>query len=92
MSKSGNKNVIFAKIGVAIKQEVCYNVTKLLFERSLPVMKRITSFLLAIVLFAGFVLTGVPTVQAAEMTSSNELVEMIKSFEGFTSTVDRLNG
>ena len=48
-------------------------------------MKRITSFLLAIVLFAGFVLTGVPTVQAAGMTSSSELVEMIKGYEGFVS-------
>ena len=48
-------------------------------------MKRITSFLLAIVLFAGFVLTGAPTAQAAGMTSSDALVEMIKSFEGFTA-------
>ena len=48
-------------------------------------MKRITSFLLAIVLFAGFVLTGAPTVHAAGMTSSDDLVEMIKSFEGFVA-------
>lgn len=47
-------------------------------------MKRITSFLLAIVLFAGFVLTGVPTAHAASnMTSSDMLVQMIKEHEGF---------
>ena len=48
-------------------------------------VKRITSFLLAMVLFAGLVLTGAPTVQAAGMTSSDALVEMIKAFEGFVA-------
>lgn len=49
-------------------------------------MKRITSFLLAIVLFAGVVLTGAPTAHATTpMTSSDDLVEMIKEFEGFVS-------
>ena len=49
-------------------------------------MKRITSFLLAIVLFAGLVLTGAPTVHATStMTSSDLLVETIKAHEGFTS-------
>ena len=48
-------------------------------------MKRITSFLLAIVLFAGFVLIGAPTAHAASnMTSSDMLVEFIKENEGFT--------
>lgn len=48
-------------------------------------MKRITSFLLAVVLFAGFVLIGAPTAHAASnMTSSDMLVEFIKENEGFT--------
>ena len=48
-------------------------------------MKRITSFLLAVVLFAGFVLIGAPTAHAASnMTSSDMLVEFIKGNEGFT--------
>jgi len=47
-------------------------------------MKRITSFLLAIVLFAGFVLTGTTTVYAAsQMSASDDVVEIIKKYEGF---------
>ena len=49
-------------------------------------MKRITSFLLAIVLFAGFVLTGIPAVYAAsEMKASDDVIEIIKKIEGFAS-------
>ena len=49
-------------------------------------MKRITSFLLAIVLFAGLMLTGAPTVFAAsEMKVSDELVEVLKQEEGFSA-------
>ena len=49
-------------------------------------MKRITSFLLAIVLFAGLALTAAPTAYAASnMTSSDMLVETVKEHEGFTA-------
>lgn len=49
-------------------------------------MKRITSLLLAIVLFAGLVLTAAPTVHAAsEMTVSDALVEILKNEEGFSA-------
>ena len=49
-------------------------------------MKRITSFLLAIVLFAGLVLTAAPTVHAAsEMKASDALVEVLKKEEGFSA-------
>ena len=50
-------------------------------------MKRITSFLLAIVLFAGLVLTAAPTAYAAsEMKTSDALVEVLKKEEGFSAT------
>ena len=49
-------------------------------------MKRMISFLLAIVLFAGLMLTGAPTVFAAsEMTVSDALVEVLKQEEGFSA-------
>ena len=49
-------------------------------------MKRITSFLLAIVLFAGLVLTGAPTAHAASaLTVSDALIEIIKKEEGFAA-------
>lgn len=49
-------------------------------------MKRITSFLLAIVLFAGLALTAAPmTYAASNMTSSDMLVETVKEHEGFTA-------
>lgn len=49
-------------------------------------MKRMMSFLLAVVLFAGLVLTGAPTVFAAsEMTVSDALVEILKQEEGFSA-------
>ena len=49
-------------------------------------MKRITSFLLAIVLFAGLVLTAAPTAYAAsEMVTSDALVEVLKKEEGFSA-------
>ena len=49
-------------------------------------MKRITSFLLAIVLLAGVVLTGAPTVYAAPaMGCSEEIVAMLKREEGFAA-------
>jgi GH24 family phage-related lysozyme (muramidase) len=49
-------------------------------------MKRITSLLLAIVLFAGLVLTAAPTVRAAsEMVASDALVEILKNEEGFSA-------
>ena len=49
-------------------------------------MKRISSFLLAIVLFAGLVLTGAPTAHAASaMTVSDALIEIIKKEEGFAA-------
>ena len=49
-------------------------------------MKRITSFLLAIVLVAGLVLTGIPTAYAAsEMDVSDQLIETLKSEEGFSA-------
>jgi len=48
-------------------------------------MKRITSLLLAIVLFAGLVLTAAPTAYAAsEMKASDALVEVLKKEEGFS--------
>ena len=48
-------------------------------------MKRITSFLLAIVLFAGLVLTGAPVAFAAsDMGVSDALVEVLKKEEGFS--------
>lgn len=49
-------------------------------------MKRITSLLLAIVLFAGLVLTAAPTAHAAsELTVSDALVEILKKEEGFSA-------
>lgn len=49
-------------------------------------MKRITSLLLAIVLFAGLVLVGAPTAHAAsEMKVSDALVEFLKNEEGFSA-------
>ena len=49
-------------------------------------MKRTMSFLLAVVLFAGLVLTGAPRVYAAsEMKVSDELVEIVKQEEGFSA-------
>lgn len=49
-------------------------------------MKRITSFLLAIVLFAGLVLTGAPTAHAAsEMCASDALIGVLKKEEGFSA-------
>ena len=49
-------------------------------------MKRITSLVLAIVLFAGLVLTGAPTAHAASaMTVSDALIEIIKKEEGFSA-------
>ena len=49
-------------------------------------MKRMMSFLLAVALFAGLVLTGAPTVFAAsEMTVSDALVEILKQEEGFSA-------
>ena len=49
-------------------------------------MKRITSFLLAMVLFAGLVLTGAPvTYAASDMTASDEIIDMIKKEEGFAA-------
>ena len=49
-------------------------------------MKRITSFLLAIVLFAGLVLTAAPAAYAAsEMRTSDALVEVLKKEEGFSA-------
>jgi len=86
MSKKSNKNVIYFEKGVEIGRHVCYNGIKLLFERSTPVMKRITSFLLAIVLFAGLVLTGAPVVHAAsDMRVSDELIGILKKEEGFSA-------
>ena len=85
MSKKGNKNVIILEKGVAFARIACYNGIKLLCERSIPVMKRITSFLLAIVLFAGLVLTGAPVAFAAsDMGVSDALVEVLKKEEGFS--------
>ena len=49
-------------------------------------MKRITSFLLAIVLFAGLVLTAAPTAYAASaMGVSDSLIRVLKSEEGFSA-------
>ena len=49
-------------------------------------MKRITSLLLAIVLFAGLVLSGAPIAHAAsEMVTSDALVEVLKKEEGFSA-------
>ena len=49
-------------------------------------MKRITSLLLAIVLFAGLMLTAVPAAYAAtEMHTSDALVEVLKKEEGFSA-------
>ena len=49
-------------------------------------MKRITSLVLAIVLFAGLVLTVAPTAHAASaMTVSDALIEIIKKEEGFSA-------
>ncbi len=49
-------------------------------------MKRITSFLLAIILFAGLVMTGAPVASAAsEMSVSDEFVEFLKKEEGFAA-------
>ena len=49
-------------------------------------MKRITSLLLAIVLFTGLVLVGAPTAHAAsEMKASDALVEFLKNEEGFSA-------
>ena len=49
-------------------------------------MKRITSFLLAIVLFAGLVLTAAPVAHAAsDMGVSDALVEVLKKEEGFSA-------
>ena len=49
-------------------------------------MKRITSFLLAIVLFAGLVLTAAPAAHAASaMVTSDALVEVLKKEEGFSA-------
>ncbi len=47
-------------------------------------MKRLISFLLALVLFAGVLTVGAPTVSAAnDMKGSEDLIELIKVFEGF---------
>ena len=49
-------------------------------------MKRVISFLLAMVLMAGLVMTAAPTVHAAsEMTVSDSMVEVLKQEEGFAS-------
>ena len=49
-------------------------------------MKRVTSFLLAIVLLAGFVMVGSPAVSAASaMTVSDAMLAMLKQEEGFSS-------
>ena len=49
-------------------------------------MKRITSFLLAIVLFAGLVLTGAPVAYAAsDMSVRDELIGILKKEEGFSA-------
>ena len=49
-------------------------------------MKRVTSFLLAIVLLAGFVMVGSPAVSAASaMTVSDAMIAMLKQEEGFSS-------
>ena len=49
-------------------------------------MKRIMSFLLAMVLFGGLVLTGAPTVHAAsDMKASAEMVAIMKQEEGFSA-------
>ena len=49
-------------------------------------MKRLTSFLLAIVLFAGLVLIGAPTAHAASaMTVSDSMVNVLKQEEGFAA-------
>jgi GH24 family phage-related lysozyme (muramidase) len=49
-------------------------------------MKRMISFLLAVVLFAGLMVTGAPTVYAAsEMKVSDALVEVLKQEEGFSA-------
>ena len=51
-----------------------------------PVMKRVTSFLLAIVLLAGFVVVGSPVVSAASaMTASDGMIAVLKQEEGFSS-------
>lgn len=50
-------------------------------------MKRVTSFLLVLVLFAGFVLTAAPTVRAAsEMKASDSMIAVLKQEEGFSRT------
>ena len=47
-------------------------------------MKRVTSLLLAIVLMTGLLLGAVPSVSAAsKMTVSDDLVSVVKKFEGF---------
>ena len=49
-------------------------------------MKRVTSFLLAIVLLAGFVMMGSPVANAAsEMTASDDMIAVLKQEEGFSS-------
>ena len=49
-------------------------------------MKRVTSFLLAIVLLAGFVMVGSPAVSAASaMTVSDAMIAVLKQEEGFSS-------
>ena len=50
-------------------------------------MKRVTSFLLAIVLLAGFVLTAAPEAKAASaMTASDSMIAVLKQEEGFSRT------
>ena len=49
-------------------------------------IKRVTSFLLAIVLLAGFVMIGSPVAHAAsEMTASDDMITVLKQEEGFSS-------
>lgn len=50
-------------------------------------MKRVTSFLLAIVILAGFVLTAAPKANAASaMTASDSMIAVLKQEEGFSRT------
>ena len=83
---NGNKTVITWEKGLKSDRYSAIMAPGYCVKGVIPVMKRITSFLLAIIMFAGLLLTGAPIASAAsEMTVSDNFVEFLKKEEGFAA-------
>lgn len=86
-SKNSNKVVISFGKGVAIRDEVCYNTPiNHESEEQTTVKKRILCLLLSAVLLLTLLPLGAVSAKAAsELATSQEAVNLLKAFEGFSA-------